>query len=150
MKKIKMISILSVTCILCILFIVRQDIGAGINDKYKQTLLEQYFSEEKTVGLNVLESATFCGNEKTTNEFIIWVGAAVQSSQSREQLAEWLDKRYGSSLNLECIPYDAEFANRHGFTGIQKELAGKKSTKGYYIIGITFEPKTSNDSRNNQ
>lgn len=145
-----MISILSMTCILCILFIVRQDIGAGINDKYKQPLLEQYFSAEKTVGLNVLESATFCGSEKTTNEFIIWVGVAVQSSQSLEQLVEWLDERYGSSINLECIPYNAEFANRHGFTGIQKELAGRKCTKGYCIIGIEFKPKTSIDSRNNQ
>lgn len=148
MKKIKTILCLSSFCIMIILFVFQRDIGAKINDEYKRTLLHQYFESEKTADLNVLESAAFCGKEEDSDKFVIWVGIAVQSDLEYGQLRKLTDKIYGSSLDVECIPYDREFANAHGFTGIQKETAVIQSAEGYYIIGITFEPKTFIDTRN--
>lgn len=147
MKNTKVVLKLFTIGILCILFVFRQNIGARINDKYKQELLDYYFSSEKTVDLNVLDSAAFCGNEDS-GEFIIWVGIAVQSDLSYRQLRDLLDKIYGNSMDVECIPYDIEFANSHDFTGIQKETSMLQAAEGYYMIGITFEPKTAIDIRN--
>lgn len=133
---------------LCICFAFRQDIGAGINDQYKQALLEHYFAPSKTADLNVLEYAAFCGNEEDSGTFIIWVGIAVQSDLPYEQFGLLLDKIYEKTLDMEYFPYDIKFANSHGFTGIQKETEGVNTVDGCYIVGITFEPKTSIDSRN--
>lgn len=148
MKKIKAVLVVVVVFMLCLLFTFRQDIGAGINDKYKQTLLDQYFGTEQTAGLNVLESAGFCGNDEASGAFIIWVGIAVRSDLPYGQLVTLLDQIYGGSTDVQIIPYDREFANSHGFTGIQKETAGADTLEGYYMIGITFEPKTTVDKRN--
>lgn len=148
MRKTKVILILFVTCILCIWFVFRRDIGAAINDQYKQTLLKHYFETNRTDDLNVLEYAAFCGNEEDSGRFIIWVGIAVQSDLSYEQLGNLLNMIYDKSLDLEYIPYDTELADSHGFTGIQKETAGLDTANGYYLVGITFEPKTLVDSRN--
>lgn len=150
MKKAIVISILSVFLILCIGFVFRKDIGAGINDQYKQVLLNHYFAAKETTDLNVLEYSAFCGNEEDSGAFIIWVGTAVQSDLPYEQFGLILDKIYENSLNMEYVPYDKKFADSHGFTGIQKETAELNTANGYYIIGITFEPLTSVDSRNIQ
>lgn len=127
MKKTTVVLVLFVVSILCICFVFRQNIGACINDQYKQTLLKHYFAPNKTTGLNVLEYAAFCGNEEDSGTFIIWVGIAVQSDLPYEQIGLLSDKIYEKSLDMEYFPYNIEFANSHGFTGIQKETLGTNS-----------------------
>lgn len=148
MKKMKVVLILAVIFLLYLMFIVLQDIGAGINDNYKKALLNQYFGAEQTADLNVLDSADFCGMDEDSGAFIIWVGIAVRSDLAYGQLETLLDQIYGGLADVQMIPYDREFANSHGFTGIQKETALMDALEGYYIIGITFEPKMMIDKRN--
>ena len=99
-------------------------------------------------GLEVLESSDYCGIEESSGELVVWVGVVIRSGFSQGELEALLEQRYGETVDVRCVPYDAAFANSHGFTGIQKETAGLESTKGYYFIGITFEPKTKIDKRN--
>lgn len=91
MKKATAVLALFALCTLCICFAFRQDIGASINDQYKQALLEHYFAPGKTADLNVLEYAAFCGNEEDSGTFIIWVGIAVQSDLPYEQFGLLLE-----------------------------------------------------------
>lgn len=148
MKTIRVIAIVTVICALWFLFAFRQDIGAHINDRYKQELLAQYFGPDKTSDLNVLESTTFCGIDEVTGDFIIWVGIIVESDLPYEQFRAVVDGIYGKSMSVECSAYNKDLVNIYGFTGIQKEVAGLDSTEGFYMVGCRFIPKTSVDKRN--
>lgn len=148
MKRAKHVLIVLTVLALCALFGFRRDIGAGVNDRYKEALWERYFGAGQTDGLEVLESSDYCGIEESSGEFIVWVGVVIRSGFSQGELEALLEQRYEGTVDVRCVPYDAAFANSHGFTGIQKETTGLESTKGYYFIGITFEPKTKIDKRN--
>lgn len=148
-KKIRLILIISILMLLifCLLtFLITNLYGPRTNDAFAKKLINILETIQMPDGIDRLETSGFVGKLKDDGQFIIWVGIAIKTDKTPQEL-ETVLKAIPAFEKAEILPYELDLANKLHFSGIQKELVGTE-VKDIYIVGVTTKPRTIFDKRN--
>ena len=140
------IALLLIALLFLLLFV--HHFGPKANDALAQKQLKIIQSAPWPDAMVKLDSSTCIGRLESDGTFGIWAGIAIKTDLTSLDVKEIVQAMAGLE-SAEILPYELSRANRLKFTGIQKELSDEETEK-CFLIGLTVNPATSLDKRNQE